>query len=500
MTPSEHSPVRTGGGPVDTDGAETADLDSADLDSAGAEPAASPHAVTTLLMALGATFIAMMDSYIVNVAVPSIRLDLGSSSAAVEAMVGGYLLCYGVFLITGGRLGAIMGTTKAFLGGVTAFTLFSLACGLAPNTSFLIAFRCAQGLSAAVFFPQILVILQTTFAGRARDRALAYFGVTIGIAAIAGQIIGGLLLGADILNLSWRPIFLVNVPIGLLLVIVAARVLPRSQSTGQARLDLGGVVLLTAGLVAVFLPLTEGQSLGWPVWSIVLLALALPILAGFVAFEHRLAVAGGAPLLRPGLFAFRAFRAGNLTFLFFFAANAGFYFVLAQYLQNGLGYSALDSAWVFAALAVSFTAVSLLLPGIQARLGLRTLTVGYTLNAVGYALLLAFVAARGHGVGGGWIAPALVVIGIGQGLGVSPLLGAALGKVPPAEMGVAAGGLETVGQIGMTLGVAAIGSIYLARSGSGNFSGGLTGALVLATALAVLAAACVPSLRRGASQ
>ncbi|QKW11166.1 MFS transporter [Streptomyces sp. NA04227] len=455
-----------------------------------------------VLVAMAATFMAMMDSYIVNVAVPSIRADLDASVSAVEMTVGGYILVYGLFLVTGGRLGDIVGYKRMFLAGLGLFTVASLACGIAPNPESLIAFRCVQGFSAALFFPQILSIIQTSFEGARRDRALALFGVTIGLAAISGQLIGGVLVHLDLFGWGWRPIFLVNIPLGIATMVGAWLTMPGTKGAQRPRLDLPGVGLLTVALLLLSFPLAEGRNAGWPWWCFAMMVLSVPFFAAFGRWERKLAASGGQPLVSPALLKLRGYRSGNLVFLAFFACNAGLFFVLAVQLQSGLGYSALEAGLLFAPLGIAFTAVSLFVPKIVAKLGLHILTAGYGLNALGYLVLLLTALAAGDDVNGPMLIPALVVIGTGQGLGVSPLLGSALAEVPPQEAGSAAGVLETVGQLGMSVGVALVGLLYFSTLDDSttqhDYAHAFTVTLVLNLGLSLLAMVFVPSLRKAA--
>ncbi|WP_102133440.1 MFS transporter [Streptomyces hokutonensis] len=481
------------------------DTDSTPAAASGTgSPGLSPRRVRAmLLVAMAATFMAMMDSYIVNVAVPSLRADLHASVSAIEMTVGGYILAYGLFLVTGGRLGDIVGYKRMFLSGLGLFTAASLACGVAPGPESLIVFRCVQGFSAALFFPQILSIIQTSFEGTRRDRALAFFGVTIGLAAITGQLIGGVLVHLDLFGWGWRPIFLVNLPLGLVTIAGAALVMPGVKSDRRPRLDLPGVGLLTVALLLLSFPLAEGRTAGWPAWCFVMMVLSVPFLVAFGRWERRLAANGGQPLVSPALLRLRGYRSGNAVFLAFFACNAGLFFVLAVQLQSGLGYSALRSGLLFAPLGIAFTAVSLVVPKIMGKLGLHILTVGYGLNALGYLVLLVTAVAAGDGLTGPMLVPALVVIGVGQGLGVSPLLGTALAEVPPQEAGSAAGVLETVGQLGMSVGIALVGLVYFSTLGDSasrhGYAHAFTVTLVLNLALSLLATLFVPPLRKAAA-
>ncbi|WP_225834411.1 MFS transporter [Streptomyces sp. NK08204] len=473
-------------------------------DATAGPPATPPARLKAMLaVAMAATFMAAMDSYIVNVAIPSIRDDLDASVSAAEMTVGGYIMVYGLFLVTGGRLGDIVGYKRMFLTGLGLFTAASLCCGIAPGPEVLIAFRCVQGFAAALFFPQTLSIIQTSFEGSRRDRALALFGVTIGLAAITGQLIGGVLVHLDLFGWGWRPIFLVNIPLGLVAIAGAALTMPGFRGVRRPRLDLPGVALLTLALLLWSFPLAEGRTAGWPLWCLLLMALSVPCFVAFGWWQRRLSASGGQPLVSPPLLRLRGFRSGNALFLAFFACNAGLFFVLAIQLQSGLGYSALKSGLLFTCLGVAFTATTMALPKIMPRLGLHVLTAGYGLNAVGYLLLLLTALIAGDSLSGPMLVPALLVIGLGQGLGVSPLLGTALTEVPPQDAGSAAGVLETVGQLGMSVGVTLVGLVYFTTLGDSDsqhaYAHAFTVTLVLNLALSLLALAFVSPLRKAAA-
>ncbi|MEV0505652.1 MFS transporter, partial [Streptomyces spectabilis] len=458
-----------------------------------------------LVVVMGGTFLAVMDGFIVNVALPAVRAGVGASFAQAELTVSGYLLAYGLFLVAGGRLGDLWGPRRLFLAGLALFTAASLACGLAASAPALIAFRAVQALGAALFYPQVLSVLQTAFTGRRQVRAFAVFGATIGGASVAGQLLGGLLLHADLFGLSWRPVFLLNVPLGLLLLLGAALTLPPARrpphSTGRRRrrggrgagLDGTGTLLLAGTLVSLLVPLTLGHGAGWPVWSLVMPAAALPAGALFWRHERALAGRGGQAVVDPGLFSGGRFGAGSALALAFFAGNAGLFFLLTLHLQTVLGYGALRAGLCFLPLAVMFVLASLLAPRLQERIGTRLLVAGYALNAAGtLALLAAAVADRTHTA----VLPAcLAVIGFGQGLGVSPLFAAALEQVPARLAGAASGVLETAAQLGMALGVTLTGLAFAARGGGHPADPAAFGAgLAVAALLALTALALAPRL------
>ncbi|QCX73804.1 Multidrug resistance protein stp [Streptomyces sp. YIM 121038] len=460
-----------------------------------------------LAVVLGGTFMAIMDGFIVNVAVPAVRTDLGASFAQAQLTVSGYLLAYGLFLVAGGRLGDRYGFRRLFLTGLAVFTAASLACGLAGSAPALIAFRTVQALGAALFYPQVLSVLQTAFAGARRARAFAAFGAAIGGASVAGQLLGGLLVQADLFGMSWRPVFLLNVPLGLLLLLGAALTLPPAPRRAAparrgAGLDAGGTLLLSAVLALLLVPLTLGQGAHWPPWSVAMLAAFPPAAALLAAYERALARRGGQAVIDPGLFTRGRFRAGSALAVAFFAGNAGLFFLLTWHLQSTMGYGALRAGLCFTPLALAFVLASLLAPRLQERIGTRLLAAGYALNAAGtLALLAAAVAGRPETA---VLLGCLAVIGFGQGLGVSPLFAAALREVPAPLAGAASGVLETAAQLGMALGVTLTGLAFTAQAGpdsptastASGASGAFGAGLAVAALLALAALALLPRLLR----
>ncbi len=443
---------------------------------------------TILVVTMLAAFLAVMDQFIINIALTDIRDDLGASMPQTELAVSGYALVYGAVLITGGRLGDLYGHRRLFAVGVALFTAASLACGLAPSAGVLVAFRVVQGIGAALFYPQVLSLLQTDFDRAARSRAFAVFGTVVGLASISGQLLGGLLVGLDLFSLSWRPVFLVNVPLGLA-ALAGAVLLPQRRGTDRPLLDLPGVLQLMSALVLLTLPLVAGPGWGWPWWSYALLLLSVPTGFAFVLWERRVAGRGGLPLLDAELFRQRVFAAGNGLALAFFAGNAGLFFILTLHLQQHLGFSPLQGGLFFAPLAVAFIVASALAPRIRARAGLHLLTLAYAVNLTGILTLLAVAVTVGDSAWRGvpW-APlaALTVIGAGQGLGVSPLMAAVLTDVPHRHAGAASGVVESTAQVGAALGTVLVGLVLQMSPADGTpaFTRALTAdALLAGTAL-----------------
>jgi EmrB/QacA subfamily drug resistance transporter len=329
-----------------------------------------------LPVVLLAMFMAGFDIWVVNVAGPSLQRDLHVSDAALQLIVGGYAFMYASGMVTGGRLGDLVGYRRMFMIGVTAFAVASLLCGLAQSPAELVGARLLQGLTGAAMVPQVLALITATFPAPERSRALAWFGVTMGLAFVSGQILGGLLLQADVLGLGWRAIFLVNVPVGAAALIAAALVVPHARGRRRPRLDPLGAAGVSASVALALVPLTLGHDEGWPAWTWVCLAACVPVFALTLAWERRLTRRGGEPLLDLPLFRDRSFSAGtavNFALVFFFGS---FMFVLTLLLQAGLGQSPLRAGLEVGPLALAFTTMSILGPRLAARLGPWSITLG----------------------------------------------------------------------------------------------------------------------------
>ncbi|HEY9066601.1 MAG TPA: MFS transporter [Burkholderiaceae bacterium] len=436
--------------------------------SAGAPPSAAADrgsGLVTLLLMLSGTFMVVLDFFIVNVALPAIQHDLRATSSALQLVVIGYGLANAAMLITGGRLGDLYGRRRLFAIGIALFTAASAACGLAPNAEVLIAARVVQGVAGALLQPQVLAMLGMLYSGAARTRAFAAYGLALGLGAASGQLIGGVLIAADLFELGWRSCFLINVPIGVIALALTPRLLPALRGSAghgaaaTSRLDVPGMLLVAAALTAAVFPLAQGREQGWPLWSVISLAAALPLLASFWRYQQRLAARGGSPLIAPALLAPGPFVLGLLVTLVFYSSNASFYFVLALYLQQGLGLTPLASGLVFTTLAAGFFATSMASPRIAQRLGRHAIFVGALVLAAGHALLFVLLPelTADHVA---WMLPALLVQGCGLGMVMAPLVATVLAGLPAQHAGVASGVLATTQQVGNALGVALIGILY----------------------------------------
>ncbi len=417
-----------------------------------------------LAVILCGTFVFVLDFFIVNVALPAIQRGLAASPAAIEWVVAGYALTSAALLVTGGRLGDIYGRRKIFCAGVAGFTLTSALCALAPDAGFLVAARLAQGVAAAVMAPNVLSILGTTYAGPARVKAISAYGMVMGVAAAGGQLLGGVLITANLGGLGWRVLFWVNVPIGLATLAAARRYVPESRAAAAGgaagRLDLRGAALLTAALVAIVLPLLDGRADGWPAWSLACLAAGPVLLAAFAAHLRSTARRGGQPLLDPAIFTVRAFRAGLACQLLFWCQQASSYLLLALYLQDGRGLSPVASGGMFAMLAAGYLLTSLRAPALTMRFGRRVVAIGAVLAGLGDLALVLAVA----GAGGNWpvtaLLPGLFLLGAGQGLCITPLTTTVLAHADATRAGSVSGALSTAQQVGNAIGVAVSGVIF----------------------------------------
>ncbi|MEY9873482.1 EmrB/QacA subfamily drug resistance transporter [Streptacidiphilus sp. MAP12-33] len=443
-----------------------------------------------LPVVLTATFMYALDFFIVNVAIPSMQRGLGAGAGAIQWIMVGYSLALAAGLITAGRLGDIHGRRRMFALGLGLFTAASAACGLAPQTDLLVAARVAQGLAAALMAPQVLAIIRTAYQGAAQARAIALYAVTMGLGAVCGQLIGGLLIKADLFGSGWRACFLINLPVGLAALALVRRSLPESRAARRPRLDNTGTVLVSTSLVALLLPLVQGRSAGWPLWTWLSLAASVVLLLVFVAHQCRSAARGGSPLVPPQLFRGPGFAVSAVAQVLFASGQASFFLVLALYLQFGRGLDALGSGLVFTVLAVGYFASSRRSHLVAARLGRHAVTLGALGMAAGLALLWAGAGLAGDAGGTErvlWLLPGLVVDGVGMGLVLGPLTGDALSRVPAELVGAASGVVTALQQVGGAIGVALLGLVFYGSLGGGYANAFREGVLVLAVTELALA-------------
>ncbi|MFB6440923.1 MFS transporter [Streptomyces sp. NPDC056411] len=462
-----------------------------------------------LAIVLAGAFMAVLDTFIVLVAAPAIQADLHASDADVQLVLAGYQLTYAMALITGARLGDRFGRKRLFQAGMALFTLSSVACALAPDAAGLIAARLVQGLSAAAMFPQVFAMIQVLIPAAQRPKAFGVLGAVIGMATIAGQLLGGVLISADLFGSSWRPVFWVNVPVGLVTLLLAALFVPESRAPEARRLDLPGALVLTVALFLLVVPVVEGRSYGWPWWTWLSLAGSVLAFAGFVRVERGVGAAGGAPLVQLSLLRRRPFAAGLGLVVLAYAGINSFFLVLSLTLQDGLGRDPLGAGLVYTPLAVAFFTASLI-AGRLARFGRRVLQLGALTGALGFAGTAVLAVHSGAALTAWELTPALALIGAGNGLLVTPLLNAVVSQVGPQQVGMASGLLSTGQQVGGAVGVALIGVLYYGALGGAAhhdvaaYGHALTAAVLFNLALAAAVSALLPLLpdtgtRRGGS-
>lgn len=419
------------------------------------------HGIGVYVLLAGA-FLPIADFFIINVALPTIATSLQATPAALELVVSVYGVAYAAMLVLGGRLGDRFGRHSVFLVGLSGFILASLACGLAPTIDLLIAARLVQGAMAAMLVPQVLATFQATLEGERKTRAIALYGATSGIAAVVGQLAGGLLVSANLFGTSWRPIFLINIPLGVIVFFASRAVVPANRSPHPAGIDVAGTVLFAATLTALLVPLTEGHSLGWPAWTWAMLAAAVLLAVATVVVERAAEARGEMPLLPPSLLKLPSMSRGLAMITLFSVGFGAFMFVFALTVQNGLGANPLESGLAILPMAAMFFIGSVVSPRIIGRFGRGALATGGLLQALGLVTLIAITVSSWPRVSLLEFAVPLVVIGAGQSMLFSGLFRAVLADVPKHLAGVGSGVLITLQQSGLALGVATLGTLYLA--------------------------------------
>jgi MFS family permease len=412
--------------------------------------------------------------------------------AALELVVAAYGTAYALVLVTGGRLGDDVGRRRVFTIGVAAFTLTSLAAGLAPTVPALLIARLLQGASAALMTPQTLATFRSALDGRAQHRAVGLYAAAGGLAGITGQLIGGTLINADIAGSGWRLIFLINVPVGVAALCVLHRTVPQTRAPRAVGVDLHGTVLLALTLAALLVPLTEGPALGWPWWTWVTLAAAPVLAAAFLFASRRIEREGRTPLLPPSILAVRSMCRGLPVLIGFFAVFGVFMFAYAIAVQDGMQRTALATGLAIMPVGIAYLAMSFAVPWLLRLFDRNVLTIGLATEAVGLAVLLLAVVGSWPAV---WLPVAvvgLVLVGIGQALGVGSLFRLVLSEVPRHAAGVGSGVLVTAQQVAMAIGVAGLGGLFSALASSGSM---LVAVVVILAVQAALSVALVAASR-----
>jgi MFS family permease len=424
-------------------------------------PVDTSRRLWVLAIVVAAQFMFGVDAFIVNVAIPTIAVELNASAAQIESVIAIYLIAYATLVVTGGRLGDIHGTKNVFIAGVLGFTVTSLWCGLAQSGPELILARLAQGATAALMVPQVLATLHLLFSDASRARAFAVYGVVLGLAGAAGFALGGLLVTLDLAGFGWRTVFFVNVPFGLLIVAAALRIMSSVPQRSSTRLDILGATVLFAGLLGLIGPLLFGHDVQWAPWLWLVMAAGIAILAGFLRLERAVAKRGGMPLIDLALLSDNAFMRGLCAAFFFFFANLSFYLVLTMFMQKALKIPPLQAGLVFLPLALTFVIASRH-SGVRAKhRGTLVLIEGCVVQLAGLAVLVGAIACV-EMPSATLLALVLTIFGYGQGLVMAPLSSAVLSSVKPASAGSASGIYGTTAQIANAAGVAAIGAVFFA--------------------------------------
>lgn len=429
------------------------------MQDAAVSPAGSqrPWALTVVVCVV---FLNVIDVTILNVAIPTIQRELGAGDTSIQWLVAGYASVFGILLMTGGRLGDIYGYRRVLVVGLVGFIVTSLICGLASSSLQLVVSRMAQGATAALMTPQVTSMVQLLYRPRERVAILGLFGVLGGAAAVAGPLIGGILIDADLFGLGWRMIFLVNLPFGLLLLVGALRFLPVTRSALAPTLDVAGVLLVTLCFVAVLVPLVEGRALGWPAWCLALLASSPLLLLATVRYSRSRVRRVGSAMLVPSLFRDQAFTTGIAISALFQATMAGTLFVLTIALQYGLGFSPRDVGLVHAPFAVGVaTGIGVLARNVLPRI--KSLLVIFGATIMGLGLTIVCWQIRSGEVDMLPYLPTMGVLGLGAGAILGSLSPITLSEVNTDVAGAASGTMKSMQEFGGALGVAVFGGIYL---------------------------------------
>jgi MFS family permease len=409
-----------------------------------------------LAVLLAGGFLPPLDFFIVNVALSSIHESLGANAAALQLVVSGYASGYGVFLITGGRLGDLYGRKRCFLIGMAAFSLASLGCGIAPSPPVLVAARILQGSAAALLQPQVLGSIRALFPDeRELARALSFYGIMMGMAAAIGQFSGGALIQWNPAGLGWRAVFLLTLPVCAAALALGWKVVPETGGGARVRLDLGGAGLISVTLAAIVVPLSVGREQGWPAWVFATLACVPVLAAGFLWYEARLSRSGGMPLVDLHLLRIPSFRRGVLVSALFFFTTC-FYLLFGLYQQEGRGVAPLQTGLAIVPYGVGLFAGPLITAPLV-RLRGRLLSIGMGIQVFFY-ITVGVLVARGSGPAA--VSVAVFLAGLGQGIAFPRLFATVLGDVPASQGGVAAGIANSAMQIGAAISVAIIGSLF----------------------------------------
>lgn len=417
-----------------------------------------------LIILLTAPLLSVIDVFIINVAIPSIKSGIHASNAEIQLMIAGYLLGYASFMITSSRLGDHFGRKKIFFIGMLAFTISSCLCGMAVSPLQLNIFRVLQGVSAALMIPQTLSYMQIIFPEhKERTKAVGFYGITLGIASILGQFLGGYLSELHLFMDGWRLIFFINLPVGILALIATARYLKETPGNRTKRFDYGGVVILTAALVALIYPLIQGREQGWPAWSFVLLLVSVLLFIWFIYNQRQKLAIGKNPLIDLRLFKIKDFNIGLLAVSFYFMMHTSYLLIATIYMQNGLHVSAFHTGLYFVVFGSLFTLSSLLAIKLVPEYGKRVLQAGILIISMAFVSQLIYIVVPVNDL---HIYLVMSMYGMGAGLVLPSLMTIALKSIPVEFAGAASGVYSTSQQAASAVGISLIGGLFFTVSGT----------------------------------
>ncbi len=410
----------------------------------------------------------LLDSTIVNIAIPSIQANLHASYATIQWLVAGYSLTFALLLITGGRMGDVFGYKKVFLLGIGGFTVASLLSGIAPNPAFLVVARLLQGSMAALMVPQVMSLMQVMYKPHERGNVMGIFGMLGGLSASLGPIVGGLLIKGNIFGWDWRPIFLINLPVGIAAFIAACYFLPKGRSRHPLHLDMTGTALVMVALSILIFPLIEGRDLGWPLWTIIMLAASVPVFAFFTWYEQRRMKRDGSALIVPALFRIRSFVNGLALNILMQGLLIGFFLTFTLMLQIGLGYSVIKAALTGVPTAVGIgLSIALIGQKLMPRLGRYIYLLGALILASGIISIALIVGHYGIQTHPWQLLVSLFATGLGMGTIMTPTFSIALQEVDAQHAGAASGIMNAVQQVGAAIGIALIGVVFFGQLNHG---------------------------------
>lgn len=466
--------------------------------TAPAARSAQAHAATytdkrrkiALLVIATAFVMDLMDSTILNIALPTIQHSMHASYTALQWMAAGYTLTFALLLITGGRMGDVFGYKKLFIWGLIGFMFTSLLTGIAWSPDILVAARLLQGAAAALMVPQVLSVVQLLYKPGERVAVNGMLGGLSAIATTLGPIVAGILMKLNVAHLGWRPIFLINIPVGLAALFLGTKYLPQGKSEHAAKIDGFGTLLVSAAIGLLIFPLMQGHELGWPAWTFVMAAASVPVLGLFAWWQRRLSRRNGSPLVVPALFRHRSFNVGLVLSLLVFASMSAFAFTFTLLLQAGYGFSPIHTilTGIFVTVGIMPT-VGLLSKKVIPAMGRWAITVGSLITALGLGAV-GYAVTHAHGALTTWqLAPMLIVMGAGFGMAFAPLLPYVLSKVNPQDAGSASGVANAVQQVGGSLGVALVGIVFFGNLVSTKtYAQGFGRGMILAISIAGICA------------